>query len=749
MTGRGIAATGRGMKRLGSGLMTTIAVGGSAGGSAISGTARFMSGVNVLLFVTIVVHLIDVITGYQAFAVRFFLYFVLTIYAWLVVFNRGAATLDFGAAKLPLALSLWMFLIPYAASFPWLNIITGTETFIFLVTFIPAWPLFLMLTGGTRTTKIALILYITAWLVIGFPTIMTTLGNDLGLAKAIIPVDTFKTIYQGYDRFTKGLGVIGKNLWDLPVNIFRGVIRAASGEYYDYYTGSVDKNVQEPLGVYIEKVKAADPKYYENDVVVIYGLLKARTLDTTIPIKISYSCYEEDGENKKLFTARPGTTFNVESFDTIDLECNAHNLPVGGHTIKLAAEFEDFPTYGYAKVYFMDRERLRSLEKEGIDPFKFGGITDKNPEAKYTNGPVMLGMGTAGEITGISNAQTVPPRVGITIDNRWKGEVIEIKELFIQVPEQVTIPAKDSCGPRYEVTEVPNKEFSPETENDPNYKLTYKLKRISPGGKEEAKTPHTIFCNLRITDVKDFLGSTPVAIKYFRAKVNYRYKITDHASVTITKLSKGFIPSQGIVAVGSAYLPEKLSEDYNERKLQIIEAVKKYAVENQVPVSLALAVIDIESEFRHCCKDTSKRAGNDPNKCEPTNEKYCPGKTLKSDLNPPSIGVMQINSANSPIGCNSLEDIECNIKTGISMLRQGYILYKNGCRKAANYESIKAACENCKTGQGNFYHEYREWDAALRAYNGWGCPSTYLEAVNYVGSVNSRIAQYKQYEASS
>ncbi len=71
---------------------------------------------------------------------------------------------------------------------------------------------------------------------------------------------------------------------------------------------------------------------------------------------------------------------------------------------------------------------------------------------------------------------------------------------------------------------------------------------------------------------------------------------------------------------------------------------------------------------------------------------------------------------------------EENIRIGISILRANYDSYANG-------KTFKSC------GRGNI--DYSGWDAALRAYNGWGCNSAYPDQDYFVDHVNNLYFQLK------
>lgn len=76
-----------------------------------------------------------------------------------------------------------------------------------------------------------------------------------------------------------------------------------------------------------------------------------------------------------------------------------------------------------------------------------------------------------------------------------------------------------------------------------------------------------------------------------------------------------------------------------------------------------------------------------------------------------------------------MEDYESNILLGAKILSEKFKDYKRGCKESSYYKTKNTklystlidGCNNCENTEGKSYFSYREEEAALRAYNGWGC----------------------------
>ena len=221
-------------------------------------------------------------------------------------------------------------------------------------------------------------------------------------------------------------------------------------------TGKVEENQFEPLGVYLENVQSADPRYYEDEDVIIWGSVTARTLDD--PINIKVGCFVER-DNYKLHADKvdPEKKFSVFTLEESDFACTFDEtsvergvLKTGSNRIKTFAEF-NFETLAFLKVYFINRERQRAMAREGIDVFDEFAIADRNPVAVYTNGPAKIEMGTTSPLIGVSKDYIVRPSLDIKIDNRegWQGRINKLNELVLFLPEGIGFDPATSCNKRF------------------------------------------------------------------------------------------------------------------------------------------------------------------------------------------------------------------------------------------------------------------------------------------------------------
>ena len=333
---------------------------------------------------------------------------------------------------------------------------------------------------------------------------------------------TSQDYYEAVEFSQTGLQGI-KKMWDgLFAAVTTGVEKRLEYATGGYYESEVEENEKEPLGVYLEDVQPADSEYFEDEPVIIWATLKARTLDPDKPVKINVDC--SAGETKGKVT--PETEFEIYAAEEEDISCKFDSLKSSSNTIDIFAGF-NFKTMAYLKSYFMHQETLRALKRQNIDVFDEYGITDREPISKSTNGPVNLGIGTKAPPIGIykeGEGVNVMPKLGVTITNQWDGEIKEIKSLIIQIPDSLVIEP-GYCDHEFIESSLQESGFNIYELKNPN---DNKLKNI---------TEYVTFnCRLQVRDPIRLLGETPVSVKYFRATAEYTYNTKKQITLNIKEV---------------------------------------------------------------------------------------------------------------------------------------------------------------------------------------------------------------------
>ncbi len=549
-------------------------------------------------------------------------------------------------------------------------------------------------------------LYVVLWIIIAYYLISSLQLHNYYLAETlVVPPEVGPTI----DRTVSGLYIAIKDLPGKAVQFAKDVVTGGKSAVQrqiaiaagDYYTGQVDKSQAQPLGVYLENLQGASPKFYTDEAVIVWATITARSLDPERPIdEIKVSCIaDKDTIRPKEGDASPEETSSnlfilkkITETEEHDLVCEFEKglIREGAKQVTFSAEF-DFSTFSYLKNYFIDLERKRSLVREGIDPFGEYGITDKQPIAIYSPGPVMVGMETTEPMIGISDRSKF--RLGITVDSaqQWKGKIKKINDMIIKIPNSLSLAL---CDANVVETQCTGK-YEKECEEGRYARIYTVSEKPSEAGRKGLSSlrpgvPFTINCNVNVDNARGLLGNVPLATQYFKTTVDYVYELEKDVNINIEK------PISGV------------------RGLQTQQKLVVLAEGMDVDPYLALGLAYQESKF---------------------------DQSAVSSAVPPAYGIMQIREATAKGICSDpwesvVEDEEANIKCGLEILTNYKQLYNEGCMAATNTAAPKF-CEQCPQ-----YKQYRGWDAALRAYNGWGCGEG--ADLYYVEKIKGHQDRFKQ-----
>lgn len=557
-----------------------------------------------------------------------------------------------------------------------------------------------------------------------------------------------------------------------------------------FYKGKVEENQYEKLGVYLDRVRSSEPRYYTEEPVTLWGTIKAKTLSDAVIVK--FNCNKWTSDNKRVNASKivPEKTFPIFNLEERDVECtfdatkgtdeekNKQRFPAGTHTVTMTAEY-NFATDAYLKSYYIDRDRYRAMIREELDPFKEFGITDKKPVAIFTNGPVEIGMDLTPLIP-VERAFVPSPALSISLNNRgkvvgqkgevlgeWEGRIKRIKELVVLLPKGVDM-VDPNIIQKPEIVECDDKKFKEYTKISCQESCTEHVlnhckevcdgisdaneKQICQKECEDSKKKCDEDCNIFFeadegTEYKGYSLMTE-GLKYTDELKDVDRFRTFRCRLYPTKDVLGTTPiTTRFIRVRTRYsyqleksvnVPVELAP--GSMSVDITGIFLDESKGKDVPAILPLAIAYTESGqgptvgFRHCCKEAGK---NKAETCKFVADRYCERDRIlesfaASDAGHYSIGVMQINEGNQKYTENcenkDLKDLQCNIKAGLEILKENYNNYKNGLP-----ESYLDTCKKQNEGYYNRYKEYREWKAALRAYHGPACRNSnegeYVERV--------------------
>ncbi|MBI1970114.1 hypothetical protein HYS47_00045 [Candidatus Woesearchaeota archaeon] len=562
--------------------------GGGIGGGQVAGS----TGIVLLFFLlAIVFHIFDIITKFSLpHFWRGLFYFLFGLFAAFLLFHDMER---YRAIELCLGISAIVFFLPWILAIleggffgildqlP-LRDILDLEVVSWLIILIPVWPLVIgvrFFDESPRPVRWFIILYfilLFVWFLYMAVTTQPWLFDSLQL-QSLPDIEQearglLGDIQQGFQQAAKSFRSATERQ-----------IKYAAG---DYYTGQVDKNAEEPLGVYIEKVQPASPFFYAGETAIVWGTLKARTIEQDVPLRIAVMCNGTTGEmtkgNPNLVPpippqpiAKRGNTslspynryvkeFVVDDYEYADLSCqfDPGTFLKGSREASFFAQFE-FETHSYQKGYFMNLQQLRALRQQNIDPFGQFEVKDKAPKTVYSNGPIEIGMGLRQPLIGIEEGAEF--RLSGSLKNRWKGKIFAITDLIIKVPPGMEI-VEDSCTVRlekiectsaynevceygkypyfYHITQESDVQYTSKTESfvtpfEVINKTVITENIIRRGlehmqGKHIEGASHVPFsCDVRVVHPAEVLGGVPFSTQYFKVSAEYRYELEKSTYLTI------------------------------------------------------------------------------------------------------------------------------------------------------------------------------------------------------------------------
>ncbi|MFH0977864.1 MAG: hypothetical protein V1837_01045 [Candidatus Woesearchaeota archaeon] len=469
-----------------------------------------------LFLAALLVHAIDAYYlqfSQGAAGVRVAMWFVVFLLGWFTLKDYGV---DFQTMGIAAALSAFSLMMPYLKA--WIDLMPITfKIGNFLVLFAPVWLMYLLYFCPQSPHWVQVIgkWYLIAWMIIGMMYgFQTGWFQQLETLKTGY-IDVWQPLVSVYNLVVQSVKNAWETIWELSKKINEtksSYMNYATGG--DLYTGKVDQNAKEKLGVYLEDVKLSQANFFKDEPVNLWATIVAKTFDKSIIVNAN--CIADKGTKQQRRADRviPGTGYEVLMTDETDLDCSfdPNSLQLGSHRISIIANFT-FQTLAYQKVYLVDKTRALALAKDNIDVLDYYKITDKRPTAVYTNGPVMIGMDVKGLPIKLGNEGNDLFVLGITIKNQWQGRIVNITRLELRMPS-FSEPEKLTCG---------GYKFIPID------KGVYLLQNTMG----EIKDYRTLRCPIRITSQTDALGNTPISIQYYKVNADYIYELEKSVTVSV------------------------------------------------------------------------------------------------------------------------------------------------------------------------------------------------------------------------
>jgi|FLOH01.1.fsa_nt_gi hypothetical protein len=462
----------------------------------------------ILFLFSIAIHLFDALVNNFSrtggnFQLLLGLYSGLTLFAIFFVYKSGFSS---ETVKI-IGVSLFAFLLPFILNFfgpPWLIAI-------FLAA--PVWALYLFANPGDSLvlSKIGKwYLFIVLILAVYVFATSIVVGDNISSQG----IDTTQAVGILDNYFIKNTQKLWGAITGFPSRI---QLRINQSLGMDYFTGRVESNKDEPLGVYLEDLRATEPVFYEGNDIVLWATLSGKSFEGEINVR--NRCYAGEGE-----TIRYGEMFPTEVslfyIEQTTLECVFEDgLPSGNNKITFKSSF-DFPTWGYVTYTFVDRETMRSYYSQKKDINEILDIP-KIADVVYTNGPAAIGLPNLNMPISVNSEETSDNALrqvfGVTLENRWaQGKISHINSLEVKVPEEFSLT---DCRPVEPINITREEDHS-------NYLFALQT---------PDETFTTVSCRMIINNPADFFQDALKVSKTFAVRANYNYILGDSVSVGVKK----------------------------------------------------------------------------------------------------------------------------------------------------------------------------------------------------------------------
>jgi hypothetical protein len=506
----------------------------------------------------------------------FGLYVILALFATFLFYKDPSDPNPFAQLPKFLLITVIAYYVPAILSWAGTNYPAFRDLAAAAMFLAPVWVIYIFLNPGDLITKVLATVFFVAWFLYVFSIVlMPQLSENVGAINQVFltPDELRSALAEAYARLKGDYVDAGaKSFYDIKRFTKNGIANATQV----YYTGTVDQSQGEPIGVFITEMKPMAIKFDVpmGEDVIVDATMRARTVGE--PITITNACFLNytDASSSILSAQRAAVAGEVyppkitiertgEAQEKYPLQCvipndglkalPANRITTGYTTFSSTFNFE---TWGYAQYGFMDNDLKLAFRDNGQNPATEMGVP-MTVQAKYTPGPVMIGMPSDSQplsFTMATSTESDPnnylPAFGATFSSAWagKGTIKEFNHVKFYVPKPFSLNLA-KCTPRSDQFQV-LKEAQPWRENEV-YSVYYinnpKSMKIGTG----MDYPFiTIRCPMEV-DMNDrmhpVLGPSGAGKFTFFVQANYTYTLESRTPVTLQgpEVSTGSTGSSG------------------------------------------------------------------------------------------------------------------------------------------------------------------------------------------------------------
>lgn len=430
-----------------------------------------------------------------------------------------------------IGISLFAWALPYLRLVPFLG---RNEYFTFGLLIFPIWFLYLSIHTEPKDFALKIVHFIGQALLFFYAAILLFLLINIVVGRGLLPDVNAPaaTVGRSFTRVWGDLKDIGSGAWDRMASFFNPVawkqrLNRTFNPTAAFYAGQVEKNKNEPTGVFITKLESLYPVTYVGTDPVILGRIEAKTfLDKDL--LLTPSCRLERGKKEGWAGTPDSKTLTVNYQLTSDVLCTfpvGDKIEKGSYTAILGIAF-DYETWAYQTDTFISKETALQYRERGRD---LNQALDIPPTAEtvYTNGPVMIGMQTIDQpvIVNLDAHRPIQQRFGFTISDRWsQGHFEKFYSADVLVPEPFEL---DQCVP-----------VTPNVVNETGDVRTYRFEESSSFDPsiDTRLEMRTVTCQLVINDkegARELLSFGEKVPVTFVVKAKYKYVIEKKTRIRV------------------------------------------------------------------------------------------------------------------------------------------------------------------------------------------------------------------------
>lgn len=357
-----------------------------------------------------------------------------------------------------------------------------------------------------------------------------------------------KTLFEIEDVFG-GVSIFS------PAQIYESITRFSQRSIAeatgDLYTSNVDSGAKKNLGVFMEDIKTTQKPavFLAGDPLTFFSKISAQSLGFDVNLKLRCEFASNPLQGK--ITPASADFFKKEvvgeqdSYDYLDVDCvlpdeYSKKLSAGAHTVKIMGTF-NFATHAYQHAYFIDKEKLKDLERRNLLNQWTSNLPENAFTAITTKGPVKIGLGIGSQPIGIGTRDTEGPTVGISMDNSGSGHVTSVSSILLILPKGLSVKdvngninsaLKVSC---IDLDDAEQKGCDDKISNNYRIDVSKVIAPIEEGSKKVATYDFATFrVHTKIEDYNILLGSGATLVpKKIKATVAYDYEISKESSFSI------------------------------------------------------------------------------------------------------------------------------------------------------------------------------------------------------------------------